>query len=227
MLSQNCVGMLVYGLQRAGPSSPGTAPTSLFVPSSIWNSTPPSSSCGSSKNTPSLHPPQIPPMSFPSCTPSLAWFGPQCWCKCVRTHPPRFPGNNPDIHANPCFELCQLTAAWLSFCYPWWSGHRCTLSELNYYLVTFLPLPVFCYWLRIQKNHIIISTSPDWYLCSSSFLIIYSLLLYKYSLCTKSLHFLILAACGNVNFFCSCMRTTAALKMPNVLKGNDMIQLGA
>lgn len=70
MVSQNCDEMLVYGLQHAGPPSPGTLPTSLFMSSSIWTTTPPSqpsypnspsSPYSSSKNPPSLHSPQILP----------------------------------------------------------------------------------------------------------------------------------------------------------------------
>lgn len=141
MLSWNCVEMLVYGLQHAGPSSPGTLPTSLFVPSSIWTTHHPPDRAAHPKTCllfilpkfshvfPILH-----SFPWPDLDPDAGVYG------CRGIHPPRFPGNYPALHANPCSELCQLMAVWLS-CSPYESGHRCTLSELHYGLVTFLPLP--------------------------------------------------------------------------------------
>lgn len=118
---------------------PGTLPTSVFVSSSIWTITPPSQAnvpqlslqlVQPSKNPPFLHPPQI----LPSCTPSPGWIqNPGSAVHgCGRIHPPIFPGNSPDIHANPCYEICQISAAWLVFFFfPYTSlviaPHRSTL----------------------------------------------------------------------------------------------------
>lgn len=85
----------------------------------------------------------FPIFPWPDSDPGAGVYG------CGGIHPPRFPGNDPDIHANPCSEFCQLTAAWQSFSLHR-SVYRYTLSELNYGLVTFLPLPVFCYWQKYQ-----------------------------------------------------------------------------
>ncbi len=77
----------------------------------------------------SLHPPVILP-----CLSHLAPL-PHGWIQnpvagvhgCGGIHPPIFPGKGPDIHASPSYEICQLSAAWLSFS-SFQSGHRSTLN---------------------------------------------------------------------------------------------------
>lgn len=106
------------------------------------------------KNLPSLHlseASRVSPilLSFPWLD-SEPWF----WCRlhgCRGIHPPRFPGNGPGAHANPCYELCQLTAVWL-FVSPQQSGHGSTLSELSSGGVTCVSLPIFCCWLQTSKS---------------------------------------------------------------------------